>query len=94
LGTVGADDFGDVADGRSLGLDLPALPYSPDLNPIEQAFAKLKTLRKIAVRTVSALWDALGDILARFTPQECAELSRQRRICSTQAEFALASIFR
>ena len=48
-------------------------PYSPDLNPIEQAFAKLKAmLRKIAARTVAALWDALGDILDRFTPQECA----------------------
>ena len=48
-------------------------PYSPDLNPIEQAFAKLKALlRKIAARTMSALWDALGDIVARFTPQECA----------------------
>jgi transposase len=48
-------------------------PYSPDLNPIEQAFAKLKALlRKIAARTISALWDALGDIVARFTPQECA----------------------
>src|SRR5689334_17026129 len=47
-------------------------PYSPDLNPIEQAFAKLKALlRKIAARTVLALWDALGDILSRFTPQEC-----------------------
>jgi len=48
-------------------------PYSPDLNPIEQAFAKLKALlRKIAARTVPALWDALGDILTCFTPQECA----------------------
>lgn len=48
-------------------------PYSPDLNPIEQAFAKLKALlRKIAARTVAALWDALGDILDRFTPQECS----------------------
>jgi len=48
-------------------------PYSPDLNPIEQAFAKLKALlRKIAARTVTALWDALGNILDRFTPQECA----------------------
>jgi len=48
-------------------------PYSPDLNPIEQAFAKLKAvLRKIAARTVAALWDALGDIVGRFTPQECA----------------------
>jgi len=48
-------------------------PYSPDLNPIEQAFAKLEALlRKIAARTISALWDALRDILGRFTPQECA----------------------
>jgi transposase len=48
-------------------------PYSPDLNPIEQAFAKLKALlRKIAARTVSRLWDAIGDLLDRFTPQECA----------------------
>jgi len=48
-------------------------PYSPDLNPIEQAFAKLKALlRKIAARTVTTLWDALGDLLDRFTPQECA----------------------
>jgi transposase len=47
-------------------------PYSPDLNPIEQAFAKLKALlRKIAARTVSRLWDALGDLLDRFTPHEC-----------------------
>ncbi len=48
-------------------------PYSPDLNPIERAFAKLKALlRKIAARTIAALWDALGDTLDRFTPQECA----------------------
>ena len=48
-------------------------PYSPDLNPIEQAFAKLKALlRKIAARTLARLWDALGDLLNRFTPQECA----------------------
>jgi transposase len=48
-------------------------PYSPDLNPIEQAFAKLKALlRKLAARTVARLWDALGDLLDRFTPRECA----------------------
>ena len=48
-------------------------PYSPDLNPIEQAFAKLKALlRKIAARTVATLWDALGDLLNRFTARECA----------------------
>jgi transposase len=47
-------------------------PYSPDLNPIEQAFAKLKALlRKLAARTVAKLWDELGDLLNRFTPQEC-----------------------
>jgi transposase len=47
-------------------------PYSPDLNPIEQAFAKLKALlRKLAARTVAQLWDALGDLIHRFTPQEC-----------------------
>lgn len=47
-------------------------PYSPDLNPIEHAFAKLKALlRKLAARTVASLWAALGDLLDRFTPQEC-----------------------
>lgn len=55
------------------GADLVYLPpYSPDLNPIEQAFAKLKALlRSLAARTVSALWDSLGDLLNRFTPREC-----------------------
>jgi transposase len=49
------------------------LKYSPDLNPIEQAFAKLKTLlRKKAARTVEAFCDAIGDLLDSFTPQECA----------------------
>lgn len=48
-------------------------PYSPDLNPIELAFSKLKTLlRKAAETTVSGLWDRIGDILNAFTPQECA----------------------
>jgi transposase len=48
-------------------------PYTPDLNPIEQAFAKLKALlRKIAARTVTTLCDALSGLLDCFTPQECA----------------------
>lgn len=48
-------------------------PYSPDLNPIEQAFAKLKTLlRKAAERTVEATWRQIGALLDRFTPAECA----------------------
>ena len=52
-------------------------PYSPDLNPIEQAFAKLKALlRARALRTVEALWNALGDLVACFTPTECANFLR------------------
>jgi transposase len=47
-------------------------PYSPDLNPIEMAFAKLKAhLRARAIRTIEALWQAIGDICQLFTPQEC-----------------------
>lgn len=47
-------------------------PYSPDFNPIENAFAKLKALlRKAAARTRDALWDAVGAALEAFTPQEC-----------------------
>jgi transposase len=48
-------------------------PYSPDLNPIEQAFAKLKALlRTAATRTVDALWRAIGHALDAFSPAECA----------------------
>jgi transposase len=48
-------------------------PYSPDFNPIEKAFSKLKALlRKAAERTVDALWDRIGALLNDFTPQECA----------------------
>jgi transposase len=47
-------------------------PYSPDLNPIEMAFAKLKAhLRRIGARTIEALWKAVGDICDLFTPEEC-----------------------
>jgi transposase len=47
-------------------------PYSPDFNPIENAFSKLKSiLRKAAARTVPELWDAIRDALPRFTPNEC-----------------------
>jgi transposase len=56
------------------GATLRYLPaYSPDLNPIEQAFAKLKAaLRKAAARTLDALIEAIADALATFTSQECA----------------------
>ena len=47
-------------------------PYSPDFNPIEQAFAKLKALlRSAAARTVTDLHAAIRRAFARFTPQEC-----------------------
>jgi len=59
-------------------------PYSPDLNPIELAFAKLKTLlRKAAERTVDALWDRIGQVLDEFTPQECANYLRHDGYAST-----------
>ena len=48
-------------------------PYSPDYNPIEQVFAKLKTLlRAAAARTQTTLWQAVGTALSAFTPVECA----------------------
>lgn len=48
-------------------------PYSPDFNPIEQAFAKIKALlRKAAARTVAALETAIASALKAFTPDECA----------------------
>jgi transposase len=49
-------------------------PYSPDLNPIEMAFAKLKAhLRRIKARTIDALWRAVGDICTLYTPEECRD---------------------
>lgn len=59
---------------RSAGAKLFFLPkYSPDLNPIEQVFAKLKhLLRKAAARTVEAVCAAIGEALGAFTQEECA----------------------
>ena len=55
-------------------------PYSPDFNPIENAFAKLKALlRKAAERTVDDLWDAIADLIDLFTPQECANYFKAAR---------------
>lgn len=48
-------------------------PYSPDFNPIENAFAKFKAiLRKAAARTIEELWHAIGEALSKFSPEECA----------------------
>lgn len=58
---------------EAIGASLRFLPpYSPDLNPIEQVFAKLKTLlRRAAPRTRARLWEQLGKQLDRFAPAEC-----------------------
>jgi transposase len=63
---------------RAVGAKLLFLPpYSPDLNPIEQVFAKLKALlRKAAERTVTATWQRIGRLLDAFTPAECANYLR------------------
>lgn len=59
---------------EAAGAELRYLPpYSPDFNPIENAFAKLKALlRKAAERTVDGLWSAIGRIIDLFPPRECA----------------------
>ena len=58
---------------RATGARLLFLPpYSPDLNPIEQVFAKLKTLlRKADERSIAAVWQRIGSMLDLFTPDEC-----------------------
>jgi transposase len=63
---------------RAVGASLLyLLPYSPDLNPIEQLFAKLKALlRKAAARTKEALRQTIGELLDEFSPEECANYFR------------------
>ena len=59
-------------------------PYSPDLNPIEQVFAKLKhLLRKASKRTVEATWQQIAEILDQFTPKECTNYIRNSGYTST-----------
>ena len=62
-----------AAGARAAGASVLYLPsYSPDLNPIEQLFAKLKSLlRKAAARTQNALWETIGTLLDDFPPAEC-----------------------
>jgi transposase len=58
-------------------------PYSPDLNPIEQVFAKIKALlRRAGARTKTALWDTIGAALHAFSPDEC-----QRYLTNSGYEF-------
>ncbi len=74
MDNLGAHKVAGVEDAiRFTGASLLYLPpYSPDLNPIEQVFAKLKALlRGAAARTKEALWATIGQILSRFSPVEC-----------------------
>jgi len=70
---------------RSAGAKLLFLPpYSPDLNPIEQVFAKLKTLlRKAGERSFDTVCDRIGELLGRFPPHECANYLRNSGYAAT-----------
>jgi len=70
---------------RATGAELLFLPpYSPDLNPIENAFAKLKgLLRKSAERTQENLWRRVGQILDQFSPDECSNYVRHAGYASS-----------
>lgn len=71
-----------IRDVGARRLFLP--PYSPDLNPIEQAFAKLKHwLRHARPRTIPEIHDAIGTILDQFQPGECAAFLRNAGYAST-----------
>ena len=63
---------------REAGAHLLFLPpYSPDLNPIEMMFAKLKTLlRKADERSIAAVWHRIGSLLDQFSPAECTNYLR------------------
>lgn len=63
---------------EACGASLLYLPkYSPDMNPIENAFAKLKAgLRRAAERSTEALWNRIADILGTYSPRECANYFR------------------
>ena len=63
---------------EAVGASVRYLPaYSPDLNPIEQAFSKLKTaMRKGAARTVKALWRLIGRLIKTFAPEQCVNYFR------------------
>lgn len=76
---------------RAAGAHLLFLPpYSPDLNPIEQVFAKLKfMLRKAQERTVECVWRRIGALLPAFQPRECANYFRNSGYASIQDDHAL-----
>jgi transposase len=79
MDNLGAHKVSGVRDAIEAGgatlLYLP--PYSPDFNPIEQVFSKLKRLlRRASARTVEALWTTIGELLDAFSPAECRNYFR------------------
>jgi transposase len=70
---------------RAAGAHLLFLPpYSPDLNPIEQVFAKLKHLmRRISERTIETVWKRVGKLLESYSPTECANYFRNAGYASS-----------
>jgi transposase len=70
---------------EDVGASLKYLPaYSPDMNPIEMAFSKLKAhLRKAKERTVGNLWDRIGETLGKFSAQECRNYFAHQGYVST-----------
>jgi transposase len=79
LDNLAAHKVAGVREGiRAVGANLMYLPpYSPDLNPIEQLFAKLKALlRKTAARTQEGLWTAIAELLDAFPESECRNYLR------------------
>lgn len=79
LDNLGAHKVAGIAEAiQAAGAQLRYLPpYSPDYNPIEQVFAKLKTLlRRAAKRTVKELWATIGCLLEQFAADECERYIR------------------
>ncbi len=78
---------------RATGAKLLFLPpYSPDLNPIKQVFAKLRTLlRKAGKRSVKATWQRIGQLLDAFQPAECTNYIRNSGYASIQDDHVLMS---
>ncbi len=61
-------------------------PYSPDINPLEMAFSKLKALlRKATERTVKGLWAAIGGLIDTITPDECANFFAAKDVSQTKS---------
>lgn len=79
MDNLGAHKVAGIAEAiAAVGASILYLPpYSPDLNPIEQMFAKLKALlRRTAARTREGLWNAIGQLLCAFSPDECCSYLR------------------